>query len=144
MLPPIDPTRRQLAQFGWISLIVFAAGALLCHGGRWIFAADLGPARPWITALLGGVALFSAGASLFAPALNRPLFVGLSRVGQPIGLIVTHLVLLAIFFGLVVPVGWLLRRAGRDPLRLRRDETRSTFWEDAAPPPPRDHYFRPY
>lgn len=48
-----------------------------------------------------------------------------------------------IFFGLVLPLGLLLRLRGYDPLRLRKSE-RSSNWQDRPPSPPAVRYFKQF
>jgi hypothetical protein len=33
-----------------------------------------------------------------------------------------------VFYGVVAPVGWLMRRLGHDLLRLQRDPRATTYW----------------
>ncbi|MEJ5238618.1 MAG: hypothetical protein WHT82_09670 [Limisphaera sp.] len=90
---------------------------------------------PWglwvgITLILGGVAVV---------ACVRPeRFRGYYRAGVWVGFQVAralgYAVLTMIFWLVVVPMGWLLRRQGRDLLRLRRDAGASSYWHKSPPP----------
>ena len=55
----------------------------------------------------------------------RIIFVGLMTVTYPIGLVVSTLALGFMFYVVFTPLGFFMRLAGRDPLRLkaRRDAT---------------------
>lgn len=88
-------------------------------------------------ALLGAIAI---------AALVRPRwFRGLYRAGMTLGF---HLVqalafaiLTLIFWIVVLPVGLCLRIVGHDPLRLRRDRQRPSYWQDAPAPGPLENMF---
>jgi hypothetical protein len=54
------------------------------------------------------------------------------------------LVLASTYFLVLTPIGWLLRRTGRDPLSLRRDVNRKTYWVDHETPADIRRYFRQF
>ena len=62
----------------------------------------------------------------------------------PIGWVVSRLLLAILFYGVVTPMGLVLRLGGRDPLRLARPAARTTYW--MAKPGPADlrSYFRQF
>lgn len=73
---------------------------------------------------------FGAAALLLIVTLTRaellfPLNKAWAMLGHLLGLIVSPIVLGAIFFGLFTPLGLLMRAFGRDELRLRRSAARS-------------------
>ena len=41
---------------------------------------------------------------------------------------VSPILILVLFYGVVSPIGLLMRTFGQDPLRLRRDEKASSYW----------------
>jgi hypothetical protein len=62
----------------------------------------------------------------------------------PMGWSVSNLVLASTYFLVLTPIGWLLRRTGRDPLSLRRDVNRKTYWVDHETPADIRRYFRQF
>jgi hypothetical protein len=87
-------------------------------------------ALPWLIALVVLVSL---------AALLRPRwFRGFYRLGMTasawLGERTGWVFLTVFFFLLVVPLGWALRRAGHDPLGLRRRPGRTSYWRPAAKP----------
>jgi hypothetical protein len=126
-----SPDVRLLRQFGWIAFVV---GLLLAT-----FVWDGWPA---IVALAVGA--FSAAASVIRPSFNRPLFVGLSIVTYPIGFVVSTVVLMVLFYGVVTPIGLLLRMCGHDPLTRAIDRRARSYWSPAPPARPNQDYFRQY
>lgn len=74
-------------------------------------------------------------------ALLRPSFLApLNRLWVSLGLllhrVVSPLVLGAVFFLVVTPMGLLMQAFGKDPLRLRFDLTASSYWIERRPPGP--------
>jgi hypothetical protein len=79
---------------------------------------------------------------LARPRVIRPLYVGLSRATLPIGWVVSHVLLAVIYFGIITPVG-LLVRAFRDPLERALEPGARSYWvprEQAQP----NRYFRQF
>jgi hypothetical protein len=87
----------------------------------------------WV--LLGFAAAALVVALVAAPVYAIPnrawMWLGgqLARVTSPVALII-------LFYGVFTPIGWLMRVAGRDPLRLARDSETRTYWIDRSPPGP--------
>ena len=53
-----------------------------------------------------------------------------------LGRIVTPLVMGLIYFGLITPLGLLMRLTGKDPMQRRFDAAASTYWIEREPPGP--------
>jgi saxitoxin biosynthesis operon SxtJ-like protein len=64
--------------------------------------------------------------------LNRLWF----RFGLLLYKVVNPLVMAAIFYSTMVPIGLFLRLRGKDPLRLRREPDVPTYWLPHDPPGP--------
>jgi hypothetical protein len=106
-----NPSTKQLRQFAgiWFPAFCGLVGYSIGHKtGHWS-EVEIG----W--ALAG---LLSVG-GLVLPALIRPIFVGLILLTFPIGWVVSHVLLGAIFYGIVMPIGIILRQTGHDPLQLK-------------------------
>ena len=114
-----NPSRRDLAWFGAVLLLFFVViGGVI---GRAFHSDD---ARR---------ALWAAGTALAmvyyaVPALRRPMFVGWMYAAYPIGLVVSHLLLGLVYFGVVTPIGLLMRVVGHDPMTRRFDRSAPTYW----------------
>ena len=50
--------------------------------------------------------------------------------------IVTWVLMALMFYGVVTPLGWALRRLGRDLLRLRWEPRLGSYWLERRPPGP--------
>lgn len=123
----IDRSADQVRKFGLIL-------ALLIIGYSGV--------RSWLTHDVGvtGV-LIGLGIGLIALVLPRVLtviYVPWMIAARSAGFIITHLLLSMVFYLIFTPVGWIMRLAGRDPLRLKqggnsywiaRDPDRKTDYE---------------
>lgn len=78
---------------------------------------------------LGGAGAFAALA-LFWTAPLAPLNRQWTRLGAALHAIVNPLLMGLIFALAIVPTGVILRLAGKDLLRLRRDPSARTYWVD--------------
>ncbi len=47
---------------------------------------------------------------------------------MPIGWVLSHALLAAVFYGVVLPVGLAMRLAGRDPMTRRLDRAAASYW----------------
>ena len=115
-----NPERKQLRQFAAIwfpafcALVGWLVGKKTGHWG--------GVEIAWVVG--GGIAL----AGFIHPPLIRPVFVGLILATFPIGWVVSHVLLGIIFYGVVTPIGVILRLTGHDPLQLKIPTT-NTLWK---------------
>ena len=81
---------------------------------------------------------------LVRPRLVRPIFVAWTVLAFPIGWAVSRLALAAVFFGVVTPIGLAFRLIGRDPLRLRPEPGRPSYWEPRPATADPARYLRQY
>jgi hypothetical protein len=91
-----------------------------------------GSVRLWALAVAAGFLV----AALVWPGLLAPLNRAWARLGLILHRIVNPIVMGAIFYGAITPMGLVMRWARRDALRLRRDPLASTYWIERRPPGP--------
>ena len=118
-----NPSTKQLRQFAgiWFPAFCGLVGWSIGHKtGHWS-EVEIG----WVLA-----GLLSVG-GLVLPALIRPIFVGLILLTFPIGWVVSHLLLGLIFYGVVTPIGLILRISGHDPLQLKKPGG-NTVWKTSV------------
>ncbi len=127
-----NPGARQLRQFAGLSAIALPALGWLWGGGETVVGG----------LTLVGLAVAIAGT--LAPATVKPLFLLLSLVAWPIGLVVGEIAILAIYGLVFVPMGLVFRLLGRDALRLRMDRGRPTYWEPKSPAKNAASYYRQF
>jgi len=91
-----------------------------------------GPVRTW--------ALGLSGLFLIATLLWPPILTPLNRLWSRLGLLlhrVTNPVIMGLmFYGVLTPMGVVMRRLGRDPLRRRFEPDAQSYWIDRRPPGP--------
>jgi len=115
-----NPKQRQLRQFAGIWFPAFCALA------GWMIGRKTGH---WAEVEIAWVACGVVSvAGLIHPPLIRPVFVGLILATFPIGWVVSHVLLGAIFYGIVTPLGLILRLTGHDPLQLK-PPTGNSLWK---------------
>jgi hypothetical protein len=60
----------------------------------------------------------------------------------PIGLVVSELMLIVLYFGVITPIAFLMRVAGRDPLDRSIDRAAATYWVQHREAGDASRYFR--
>jgi hypothetical protein len=80
---------------------------------------------------------------LLKPTAIRSVYVGWMVAIFPIGWTVSRLVLAAVFYAVLTPLGLVLRLIGRDPLMLRSG-SEETYWTPKPAPADIQRYFRPF
>lgn len=122
-----DENQKQSSDrfFGLTFFVVFLIIALwpLLHNG----AASL----PFL-----GIALGFLGISLVAPALLGPLNRLWLKFGALLHSITSPIILGIMFFLVILPIGLIMRLLGKDFLRLRFDNSASSYWIRREPPGP--------
>lgn len=141
-----NPDRQTLRQFGFIATFAFTVLALFAWREWFVFAFGLGVARPWVVAGCLGVASCALVCSLVAPRANRPLFIGMSVLGYPIGVVVSFLTMALLFYCVFTPIAWVFRLVKRDVLGRSSDPKRDTYWvqRNAGSRPAAADYFKQF
>ena len=129
-----NPDRSQLTILGWLWLPLL----LVTMGVVALVRLDT-LAALYVTCPL---AVLSMLVGRLAPRCLRPVFVGLLLVTFPIGFVVSHLVMLVVFFLVLTPMALVMRLAGRDALGLRFDRQARSYWIPHPAPHPVSRYFR--
>ena len=128
-----NPSPRELRNFGLL-LMLFAA--LVGAGFIWR-AHAIGVARAiWI----GGAIL--VGVFFAVPPLRRPIYLGWIYATFPIGFVISHVVLALVFYGVLTPIGLVMRMAGRDAMTRRFDRAAASYWTEHDPHKDPKRYFR--
>lgn len=76
---------------------------------------------------LGAAALFVLLA-LAAPRVLAPFNRLWARFGLLLHQIISPVILAILFYGCITPIGYLMRLTGKDPLRLRSEAERQSYW----------------
>ncbi len=126
------PSQRELRWFGLILAAGLAVLGIISF--RWLASA---------TYVLWAVAILLLLIYYRFPSARRPVFLAWIYAAYPIGWVVSHLVMMAVYYGCVTPIGLVLRLVGYDPLQLRRPQ-RTSHWHQRPAPPPVPRYFRQF
>lgn len=94
--------------------------------------------------VFGALALTVGPLGLVVPEAIRPVFLALSALTRPIGVVMTRLMLGALFYVLFTPLALLFRLAGRDALGRTRADSRTTYWTPRPPVTDTRRYLRQF
>ena len=130
-----NPSARQLRQF---SLLL--AAMLLAVAG-WLYWRS--SASGWVAAaLLAGAAVAAIG--LLRPGLMRVVYVVWMAAVFPIGWTVSHVLLAAIYYLVITPIGVIMRMCGYDPMQRRFERNAKTYWKRREDQDDTKRYFKQY
>lgn len=97
-----------------------------------------GAALSWLLPLAALMAVVTLTREHWLTPLNRAWM----KLGELLGRVVSPVVLGVIFFGMFTPVGWVMRRAGRDAMLRRWEPGAPSYWVKRDPPGPPDDSFK--
>lgn len=134
----LNPARELLVSFGRISVVGFPlVGFVLSLSLReaeseW-WTAFQHPVFLWLL----GVGIVTFVLSFVQAALIRPIYIALMIIAVPIGFVVSNVVIGAIYYLMITPLGLVFRLFGRDPLNKKPDPSVKSYWHvrDGAPDP---------
>jgi hypothetical protein len=131
----ISPSARDLKWFGLILLAFFGLVGLLV----WRATGSLA----W-SQLIWAAALVLALTYYLVRPLRWPMYVGWSYGTYPIGWVVSHVLMAAVYFILFTFVGALMRLFGYDPLARTFDRSATSYWVRHEDQSDVSYYFRQY
>jgi len=128
-----NPGKKELQKFGFISAALVAGifGLVL----PWLFSHGF-PLWPWIAAAILVVWAFVAPATLYV------VYVPWMKFGGILGYVNTRILLGAVFYLLITPIGFLVRTIGSSNIRSHNTED-SSFRIDSHKPDSK-HMEKPY
>ena len=129
------PSRRDLAWFGAVLFLFFVViGAMI---GR-ALSSDVVRNVAWSAGAILALVYYAV------PGLRRAMFVGWMYAAYPIGYVVSHVLLGLVYFGVVTPIGLLMRAIGHDPMTRRFDRSAPTYWIERQQVSDVKRYFRQF
>jgi len=130
-----NPADKQLRQFALLLALLLAglAGWLAWKSHPVAWAAGAGAA-----------AVASGVLGVFRPGLMRVVYVGWMAAVFPIGWLVSHLLLAAIYYLVITPIGVMMRVCGYDPMQRRWDRQAPTYWKPRRDVDDPKRYFKQY
>ena len=118
--------------FGFVftGIFLIVAGYFWYHDGK-----------PVVIQIFLALAAAFLAFSIFLPIALRPLNKAWYYLGLLLGRVVSPIVLGVLFFVLISPIAIVMRMAGRDALKLRKQNVQS-HWIDRRPPGPSSESFK--
>ena len=81
---------------------------------------------------------------LIFPPFARVVYVGWMTAFAPVGFVISHVVLGLTFYGLMTPVGLIMRLVGYDPMERKIDKEAGSYWTEREQRRSKKSYFRQY
>lgn len=130
-----SPDHKTLKQFALIGLAGFpGAGA----GAYWVWQ------MPTLAVVLAGLGVAVWLLSMIHTPAVRYVYVAMSVAAYPIGYVVSHTVLAAVYYLLFTPMGLIFKLIGRDALERRFDRQSATYWQPRPAANSPDRYFKQF
>ena len=130
-----NPSRKELKVFSLLLIVFSAVVAWMVHRKGGSVEA---------VSLVASIGTAAGIAGLVCPPFIRVVYVVWMAAVSPIGIVVSNVVIALVFFGVVCPVGFLMRMTGRDALQLRFDPDARTYWNEREAVTDPRRYFRQY
>ena len=124
----VEVTKKTLRQFGLM------VGGIFLFIGLWPFVWRQEAVHIW--AIILGSLLAIAG--LMMPGLLKHVYKGWMWVGHVMGWVNTRIILGILFYGVVTPMGLVMKLTGRDPMR-RGFESEAQTYRVIRQPRPASH-----
>ncbi len=130
-----SPDNKTLKQFALIGLLGFPGVGAVAY---WVWQ------MPTLAVVLAGLGAAVWLLSMIHTPSVRYVYVAMSVAAYPIGFAVSHVVLAAVYYLLITPMGLIFKLIGRDALDRRLDRHSVTYWQlrPAANSP--DRYFKQF
>lgn len=130
-----NPPPKDLRIFAVLQLIFFAVVAAVTYQRT--------GAAGTATAIVAISAVVLVVGSL-KPTWLRWVYVVWMAAVFPIGFVVSHVLMAAVFYLVVTPIGLIMRIMGRDPMHRKFDPEARTYWQPRKPPQGNRSYFRQF
>jgi len=141
----LNPPTRILGQFALIAIVGLP---LLCAVVLKFTTDDFSWGRVWLhPAILVTAAVAIVQLLLFRLGVQfatKAIYLVLTLVAAPIGFVLSHVFMAAIYYLVITPIGLLFRLIGRDAIGRKIDPSLQTYWHDRGTPRPSTSYFKLY
>ncbi len=141
----LNPDRKSLRTFGVICLVAFALiGTWIKFRHAFLFfemSAETAAGIAWVAWVMAGL---GGLAGLLAPGALKLLYIGLTVISFPIGLVISSVVVAVLFYGVLVPLGLVLRGLRMDPLTREFVADLESYWRPRKQVADVTQYYRQY
>jgi hypothetical protein len=114
-----NPSRRDLRWFGLVAGLFLAVVGVIAW---WKFDAPRVARAFWIAAPMLATLYY-----VLRP-LQRSIYVGWMVASFPIGWLLSHLILAVVYYGVLTPIGLVMRLTGRAAVTRRFDPDAKSYW----------------
>jgi hypothetical protein len=127
------PDEKKLRSFATAAFIAGAVAAFVIYAviGSFVLAAVVAAA---------GFAIMCT--SIVSLAMTRAVYIALTCATWPVGWAISFVLMAAVYFLVLTPVGLFFRLIGRDELKLRIDRSAGTYWRKHRRVANKRRYFR--
>lgn len=132
----LKPDDSAVKGFGWVSAIACIILALIFY-----FTGRLTVSVCWAIAVFG---IFTWVSSLIYLPVTRWIYVVLTLVTFPIGMVVSFVVLAIFYYLIITPTGIIFRLMGRDILCRKWPGERESYWIEHKKTDDIQRYFRQF
>lgn len=136
----LKPEERVVKQFAWFAVLGLPLLAWfvlrLVTTFEWAHPAFIAVAAVGVSQL----GLYLVGVRV----VSRALFLGLSILFVPIGFIISHVMLAAVYYLVLTPIALVFRVMGRDVLGRKLDPDAKSYWHVREGDRPPASYFKLY
>ena len=118
----VKKTTKELRKFGFIMASAFALiGCLMLWRDKPLWIYFLGT---------GGFFLIFG---LILPRVLAPIEWAWMKLAYALSIIMTHILVTLTFYLIITPMGLIMRLLGKDPLQLKFDKSKKSYWIDVDP-----------
>ena len=130
-----NPSIKELRWFGGLAIVFFAGAAGVIY-----YRTESASAAAWTF----GIALVVCTIGLTVPAFMRIVYVVWMVLVFPIGLVISYLALVVVFFLVITPIGLIMKVTGYDPMRQKTNSETNTYWVQRKQEQESGRYFRQF
>ena len=131
-----NPADKDLRNFGRIAITASLLVAILLYAIK-------GLTLKWC-AIIIGVGFFIFLCSILSKNFTRWIYLGLTLITFPIGIVVSFVLLAVFYYLLITPVGLFFRLTGRDILQRKFDASAESYWRPRRPAGNIKRYFNQF
>jgi hypothetical protein len=130
-----NPSRKQLIVFGILWFVFFSF---------WGTAVWQDKGLNWLATLFWSAAIVIPAAGSVWSVVLRTFYVAAAYITFPIGMIISSVILMLIYYLVLTPIGVVLRLAGYDPMKRNFDCSARTYWSTRKPEVETERYFKQF
>ena len=93
---------------------------------------------------VGCIAMVVPAMGWVVPGFMRIVYVGMAYMAYPIGFVVSHLIMVIVYYLVLTPIGLAMRLFGHDPMNRHFDGSTDTYWCSREQDDSLNAYFRQF